>query len=327
MDLLFLGTSSGVPTNQRNVTGLALIEERGQHWHLIDCGEASQHQILRTPLSLSKLDTILITHVHGDHCYGLPGVLASAAMSGRKQPLQIIAPQGIEEWLEATCRLTQLYLPYEVHYRSAENLHDSTHGGFIIDSIELSHRVPSYAYRFTETQVERRLNTQKLDDDQIPRGPLWGKIQQGIDVEFNGQRLVSADYLFYDRRPRRLIVAGDNDTPALLTSASKDCDVLVHEATYTRDVAAHQAASYGHSTAHDIASFAEAVKLPNLILTHFSPRYQNRSDASPSINDIESEARSAYSGHLHLAADYARYQLDRQSGVQCLYHPYTDNSR
>ena len=90
MDLLFLGTSAGVPTRRRNVSALALIEDQGKDWFLVDCGEATQHQLLRTPLSAADLRAICITHVHGDHCYGLPGLLASAA-TGHPRP-------GVRTW-------------------------------------------------------------------------------------------------------------------------------------------------------------------------------------------------------------------------------------
>ena len=109
MNIVFLGTSAGVPTKTRNVTGIAVREERGNGWYLVDCGEGTQHQILHTSLSINALRAIFITHIHGDHCYGLPGILASAAMNGRKAPLKIMAPSGVREWVEATQQHTQLY--------------------------------------------------------------------------------------------------------------------------------------------------------------------------------------------------------------------------
>ncbi len=93
MNLLFLGTSAGVPTKTRNVSGVALHESKGKGWYLVDCGEGTQHQVLHTKLTFHSLKAILITHVHGDHCYGLPGILASAAMGGRTAPLPLVAPR------------------------------------------------------------------------------------------------------------------------------------------------------------------------------------------------------------------------------------------
>lgn len=303
LDLIFLGTSSGVPTKSRNVTALALLEERGRGWMLIDCGEGTQHRLLHAPLSLNDLQAILITHVHGDHCYGLPGLLGTAGMSGRRAPLTIVAPQGIEAWFRATQRHTQLHLPFEVEFIAAETLAAWRQGAFAIDAIELEHRVPSYAYRFTEAHVEPTLDADRLKAEGIPQGPLWGRLRKGEDVEIDGRVLASRDYLRAGHRPRRIIVGGDNARPERLAAAAADAQLLVHEATYTSDIGA-KAAEVGHSTAAAVAAFAEAAGLPNLLLTHFSPRYA-------SVDDLAAEAARHYRGRLFLAEDLARYRLGR----------------
>lgn len=317
MELLFLGTSSGTPTKTRNVTGLALMEDQGRAWCLIDCGEGTQHQLLHTPLSVNDLQAIFVTHVHGDHCYGLPGLLASAGLNGRKSALTIVAPKGIQEWLESTMVQTQLGLPFELNFLRAESLRAWICRNLIIDSIELSHRVRSFAYSFAEASTEASLNIEKLTSDAVPQGPLWGQLKKGIDVEFEGRVLKSADYVGVTRRARKIIVGGDNDSPALLSEACKGCDVLVHEATYTRDILANKAdENLGHSSANLVASFAQSAAIPNLVLTHFSARYQSNPDQSPSMVDIENEAIAVYRGNLFLAKDFARYRLDKSGALQ-----------
>lgn len=317
MDLLFLGTSAGVPTKKRNVTGLALQEEMGSDWFLIDCGEATQHRLLRTRLSLHDLQAIFITHVHGDHCYGLPGLLASAGMSGRKKPLPIIAPAGIAEWFNATRQFTQLYLPFDVEFLPAEALGQWAFPRWTVDATPLSHRVPSFGYRFTETAREPYLNTGKLNDEGIARGPIWGQLRKGIDVVHEGQTFKSADYVYYPHAARCLVVCGDNDQPELLRTFCQPAQVLVHESTYTQDVADRAGDTFGHSSAAGIASFAQSCGLPNLVLTHFSARYQANPEQSPSIEDIRSEAAHYYQGSLFLAEDLARYRLTK-TGVLSL---------
>ena len=111
MEILFFGTSSGAPTKERNVSGISLIESQGGAWYLIDCGERTQHQAMRSRMSLTSLKSVFITHLHGDHCYGLPGLLASAGLSGRTEPLQLVGPDGLREWLELTKTVSELYLP------------------------------------------------------------------------------------------------------------------------------------------------------------------------------------------------------------------------
>ncbi|WP_404345974.1 ribonuclease Z [Vreelandella venusta] len=310
MNLLFLGTSAGVPTKSRNVTGIALRESKGKGWYLIDCGEGTQHQVLHTKLSFHSLKAILITHVHGDHCYGLPGILASAGMGGRKTPLTIAAPAGIKAWLEATCEATQLCLPFALEFIDSDELPSVEFESIAVTTHRLSHRAPSYAYGFTETKVDAALDVDKLAQKGIPRGPLWGQLKQGFDVEFEGEWLKSHDYLIFKHKPRKVVIAGDNDQPDLLFDACAGAQVLVHEATYTEEMA-QKAGDVGHSYAKLVAAFAESVQLPNLVLTHFSPRYQLHPLASPSIEDIRKEAQRVYSGSLYLARDFGEYTLDK----------------
>ncbi|WP_447553905.1 ribonuclease Z [Vreelandella sp. EE22] len=314
MNLLFLGTSAGVPTRARNVTGIALREDKGKGWYLVDCGEGTQHQVLQTKLSLNALKAILITHVHGDHCYGLPGLLASAAMNGRTAPLTLVAPAGIQAWLAATFEATQLGLPFEVIFIDADTLPYVTFERIAVTTSCLSHGVPSYAYGFIERKVDAELNVEKLTQKGVPRGPLWGQLKHGHDIELAGETLKSHDYLIVRNAPRKVVVAGDNDRPELLREACADAQVLVHEATYTQELA-QKAGEVGHSYARQVAEFAEAAGLPNLVLTHFSPRYQLHADAISSVEEIRQEARGVYAGALYLARDFAEFSLDKRGDV------------
>jgi ribonuclease Z len=316
MDLLFLGTSSGTPTRQRNVTALALIPERGRGWYLVDCGEATQHRLLATPLSAASLRAVLITHVHGDHCYGLPGLLASAALAGRRGPLQLIAPRGISEWLAATIRHTALHLPYEIVHVATEALVDWQDGDWSVDAIALSHRVPSYAYRFTERPPPAGLDEARLTAAGLPPGPLWGRLKSGETLHHGGRAFHRDDFQRPPPPARCLVIGGDNDRPELLADALAGAQLLVHESTYTDEAAARAGAKFQHSAAGQVARFAESIALPNLILTHFSPRYGSDESASPSIADVRREAAAHYRGRLELAEDFGRWRLGRDGSLQ-----------
>ncbi len=314
MEFLFLGTSAGVPTLHRNVTALALVEPRSRQWFLVDCGEATQHQILKAPVSLAKLTAIFITHVHGDHCFGLPGLLSSAAMQGRETPLTIIAPKGVKQWLVATQKHTDLHLTFPLLFKSSEHYCGSV-DQWRVSSIPLSHRVPSFGYCFEELAVDSALNLEKLKARGIPQGPLWGQIKSEPTFVFEGRSYNSSDFLNPLRARRKFIVGGDNDTPECLASMAHGCQVLIHEATFTEDAVAKIGHSHGHSTAKSIAEFAEQAKIPNLILTHFSARYPSPNKTPVTHHPIYQEATAFYQGHLALAQDLASFRLNKDGSI------------
>lgn len=343
LKLTFLGTSAGVPTKQRNVTALAIeclnpyLSKSGdaqQHkksrpWILIDCGEGTQHQLLHTKLSMHQLSAICITHVHGDHCYGLPGLLASAAMSGRREPLTLIAPKSIAALLDAIVLTTELYLSFAIDFIAIEEVLETKAGKvdislndqhqLTVDITPLSHRVSSYGFGITQSIHRLSLNTNKLTADGVPASALWGKLQQGFDVVTgDGQQLRSADYVDKEVRRTRVVVAGDNDRPDCLSAAVRDADLLIHEATYTTDVLTRIQAKNPdfdpmHSSAQMVGKFAQNAGLKHLILTHFSARYQsfdNQNSNTPNMGHIRADAESSYQGSLWLTADFDQYMIN-----------------
>jgi len=311
MDIQFLGTSSGTPSRTRNVSGLALRGPAGG-WSLVDCGEGTQHRILQTTLSLHDLRAIFITHLHGDHCYGLPGLLASAGMLNRTAPLVLVGAPPLRTFIDGVMATSELGLPYPLEFVAVDELAGcAVLPDLAVDPITLLHRMPSYAYRFSEREVERRLDTARLRAAGVPAGPVWGLLQKGEDAVLDdGRTLRAADWLLAPRKARTLIVGGDNADPGLLLDAARTADVLVHEATYTEAVLQKVGPGPMHSSALRVARMAQEADLPNLVLTHFSPRYQE-GDGPLTIGEVEAEARGAYGGRLFLARDFDRYELGR----------------
>jgi len=317
LEIIFLGTSSGVPTKSRNVSAVAVEVGQSKSWFLVDCGEATQHQLQHCRLSLKNLRAIAITHVHGDHCYGLPGLLASAGMTERTDSLVIIAPEGIKPWLETTMEMTQMYLPYSLEFIATEKLAEQQFDDVKITITPLSHRVPSFAYGFTQSLSQRVLKSEALKLAGLPQGPLWGELQSGSDVEFNNKTFLASDYVQTLQHKNKVVICGDNDNPNLLKSMCIDADVLVHESTYTEDMA-DKASNVGHSYATQVAQFAEEVSVPHLILTHFSARYQSNKEGEGSVEQMRVEAKRVFSGNLFLARDFDHFRLNQQHKLTLL---------
>jgi ribonuclease Z len=322
--LTFLGTSSGVPTRNRNLSALALQTGHGRSWWLIDCGEATQHRLQHLPLSVHDLDGICITHVHGDHSYGLPGLLASAAMTGRTRPLIVVGTLALKAWLDATMLHTTLGLTYPLVFVDVDadhevhgEVHREHHPEFklAIERHPLSHRVPSVAYRFAVEHARYRLDTQALREAGVAAGESWGRLQRGEDVRLDDGRLLAADdFRLAQVRRAVVVVGGDNDTPELLHEACEGAQLLIHESTYTEATLQKIGPGPTHSSALRVARFAQRRGLPNLILTHFSPRYDNPA----AMAQLRDEALAHYHGTLFLAHDFARFEVDADGTVRPL---------
>jgi len=313
MKITFLGTSSGTPTLTRNVSGTAIQLTGRKEWILVDCGEGTQQQILRTRLSLVKLSAILLTHLHGDHCYGLPGLLASAQLYGRTAPLLLVGPKETEPFVKSVMQYTEMHLDYPIEFIPVEEAAAfSCDAGLTVTPCPLSHRVDSFAYRFEESRVPRTLLTEKLEQQGIEAGSVWWRLQKGENVTLANGRVLQGDkYSKPGRKPRTVVIGGDNDRPELLEKVCRDADLLVHEATYTEPVLQRVGEAPQHSSAARVAEFAEEIGLERLILTHFSPRYLNRARNSRqlTVNDLRNEAAAIYQGDLWLARDFDQFEL------------------
>ncbi|OUR94216.1 ribonuclease Z [Halobacteriovorax marinus] len=321
MKLTFLGTSAGSPTRTRNVTGLALRRIQSSYWSLFDCGESTQHQIHYTSLTLYRLKRIFITHLHGDHIYGLAGIINSRNMEGSESPLAIYGPKGINEYVRTCLRISESHITFDINIHEIKEQGESfSFEEETVTAVPLSHNVTCFAYVIEEKQREGKLDIEKAKAFGIPVGPELSKLKRGESVTLENGRVIKACELIGPKRKgRKLIISGDNDQPELLLEHLIGCQLWVHEATYTEQVKNSIPVELKHSTAKSVASVARATHLKNLILTHFSVRFRdNDRDGTNSINAIYSEARDNFRENLFLAKDFDEFILDFDGTVSQL---------
>jgi len=275
MELLFLGTGSGVPAKHRNVSGmmLKLLDERNSMW-LFDCGESTQHQILSTTLKPRKIEKIFITHMHGDHIFGLPGLLSSRAFQGGDTPLTIYGPKGIKQYVTMSLKLSQSHLRYGIRFVEIEEegkLFEDEQ--FVVTTKRLQHGIPSYGYRIVEKDRKGELMADKLQAMGVPFGPLFGRLKRGETIVLDdGQKISGRDFIGPDQKGRIVTILGDTKYTQNSIELAKDADVLVHESTFM-DKDKELAHSYNHSTSIEAVTVAKRAGVSKLLLTHISARY------------------------------------------------------
>jgi ribonuclease Z len=308
VELYFLGTGAGMPSKYRNVTSIALnlLAERGVYW-LFDCGEGTQHQILRSPVKLGRADKLFITHLHGDHIFGIPGLLSSRSYVGGDTPFAIYGPKGLRNFIENSLAVSDTHLGYSIHIYEIEDegiLFEED--GFSVEVARLEHRIESFGYRIVEQDQPGKLLTDKLKALGIPSGPIYGKLKQGIAVEIeDGHVLQGADFVGASLPGRIVTILGDTKYCLGALRLAKDADVLVHEATFAMD-RQELAYAYDHATSIDAARTAQEAGARTLIMTHISSRYQNE--------EAELLLQEAKGIHFHsfLAQDFWHYEIERR---------------
>ena len=308
-ELTFLGTGAGRPTKERNVSAVGLSLEQESGWVLFDCGEGTQRQIMQSGLSSGKLETIFITHMHGDHYYGLPGLLDSRKMDRITKRLTIYGPKGIDAFLNCVMNISKEKLGYELDIIEYETDMLFKFDHFSLKILPLHHSIASYAFYIKEYLVSNRLDEEKLRSSGLPPSPLYGELKQGRCVEFEGNVYTPEAYLLDPLEGRSLIIAGDNSEPEILGEYLDDLDLLVHECTYTQEVYDHLPVKILHTTARDLGRSSQKHHIKNLITTHISPRY--RTAGKYTIKMIEEEIKENYRGNLWVAEDFKRYRLGR----------------
>ncbi|MEC5187508.1 ribonuclease Z [Geobacillus thermodenitrificans] len=306
MELLFLGTGAGVPAKERNVSSIALqlLEERGATW-LFDCGEATQHQILHTAIRPRRIEHIFITHLHGDHLFGLPGLLGSRSFQSGETPLTVFGPKGIRQFVETALTVSGTRLRYELNIAEIDEGVIFDDERFSVTAKRLDHGMPSYGFRVAEKDLPGPLLVDRLKALGVRPGPIYQQIKQGKTVVLeDGTVLDGREFVGPPQKGRIVAVLGDTRFCEAAIELAHEADVVIHEATFA---AAEQrlARDYFHSTTTDAAEVAKRAGAQRLILTHISSRYQGEA----ALKLLE-EARRVFP-NTELAADFASFSIPR----------------
>ncbi|KGX85813.1 ribonuclease Z [Pontibacillus marinus] len=304
MDLYFLGTGAGVPSKQRNVSSIALqlLQERGSTW-LFDCGESTQHQILHTNIRPRRIEKIFITHLHGDHIFGLPGLLGSRSFQGGDTPLTVYGPKGIQAYLETSLSVSGTKLAYDLQIIEVEEGTIYEDNQLTVRCFALEHGMPSFGFCVQEHDKPGELLVDRLKEMGVQPGPIYQKIKEQPSVILeSGKEIHRKDFVGKPKKGRKVCILGDTRYKEHLKSNVKDADVLVHEATFASEDEKN-AYNFFHSTTKQAAQLAKDANVQRLILTHISSRYQNEA-----VDQLMHEAKEVFS-NSEIAYDFFQTQI------------------
>ncbi|WP_436884312.1 ribonuclease Z [Mammaliicoccus sciuri] len=305
MELTFLGTSAGLPTKERNTQSIAFncLPHVNQLW-LFDVGEATQHRILHTGIKLGKISHIFITHLHGDHIFGLPGLLTSRSFQGGKdKPLTIIGPKGIAKFIQTALEISQSHLNYPITVNEFNTETELNIDGFHIKALPLKHGILSVGYRITAPDIEGKLDVEKLKAIGIEPGPKYQEVKANETFEYENQTYQSKDFKGPKKKGKVITIFGDTMPCQNEHILAQDADVIVHETTYIEGDK-NLANSYYHSHIEDVFQLMSDVHVKKGLFTHLSNRYELED-----IQSVESSLQSAVNHDFKFVKDYDQFQI------------------
>jgi ribonuclease Z len=268
----FLGTAGSVPTPERGLP--SVLVQRGNEQLMLDCGEGVQRQMVKAKVGFHKKMKILISHMHGDHVLGLPGLLQTMALMDRQRKVEVYGPEGVKRFLEGTREVLQfgLTFPVEIH-----EVYDAgvicKEEDYAVDAVWSNHVVPSLAYAFVEKPRAGRFYPDKALALGVPEGELWSKLQHGDKVRLSDDRVVKPEDVVGPPRPgRKIVYTGDTRPFKGFARFAAGADLVIHDATFD-EALDEKALEDGHSTPSQAAEEAAKAKAKKLVLTHISARY------------------------------------------------------
>ncbi len=312
MQITFLGTSAGIPTRARNVSSLALrLPQRAEAW-LFDCGEGTQHQLQRTPIRISQISRIFITHLHGDHLFGLMGLLATCGLAGQGQEIHLYGPDGLAEYVRVCSQISRTTLSGTLKIHTVEPGLVHREEEFSVTCRPLKHRIPAFGYRVTESDRPGKFDVERAHALGIPPGPLYARLKRGESVELADGRVVDGrDFIGATLAGRSVVYCTDTIYCSDAVALAEGADALIHEATFAEQDEPLAVQSM-HSTTGMAARVASEARARQLFITHFSPRYTPDAQVTP--EELLAQARAVFP-RTEMARDLLTFEVPRREEI------------
>lgn len=273
-EVTILGSSSATPVYNRNPT--AQLLNCNEKFYLIDCGEGTQQQLIRFGFKASKIDYVFISHLHGDHYFGLIGLLSSLHLNGRVKPLRIFAPAALEEILALQFKHSETVIRYPIEFTATEAIEPALifeNTDLTVETVVLNHRIPCTGFKFKQKKRLRRLLVDKLEAENIPL-EYYPLLKRGVDLTLpDGSALLNADYTTDPDEPKQYCYCSDTLMDERYFDSIRGCDTLYHEATFLHEML-DRANQTHHTTALQAAQVAQITGAKRLLIGHFSSRYK-----------------------------------------------------
>ena len=298
MKIVFLGTGGSWPSPERNVSAVAV--KRGSEVLLFDCGEGTQRQLMKSTVSFMQVSKIFITHFHGDHFLGLPGLLQSMSLNDRKHELEIYGPEGCSDLILTIMNLGYYSPSYPVSMNDVKPGDALEFDEYTVRVGDAAHNVPAVFYALEENLRPGKFNKARALELGIPEGRLFSLLQSGKTVEHKGKTFTPDMVLGPPRPGRKVVYTGDTKPCDTIIEMAKDCDVLIHDATTSLDLE-EKANFYYHSSSRQAAETAKKANASKLFLTHISPRYEE-------TGQLEADAKAVFE-NSQVAEDFLEYDV------------------
>lgn len=290
MKIVFLGTSAAQPTPERGLTCICI--EREGEIIMFDAGEGAQVSFLKSGLGWNKRMKIFVTHLHGDHCVGILGILQTMGLQKRTELLEIYGPAGIEEFIASNLKVLNFGLSFPVIITSIDEGLVNDVESYSIFACKAEHSIPAFSYVFQEKEKPGKFFPDKARSLGIQEGHLWSALQKGNNVKIGDKIVKPSDVMGEKRQGKKIGISGDTRPTKKLEEFFKNSDYLTFDSTFLDDMR-EKAVEAFHSTAKEAATLAKNANVKNLILTHFSARYKDETPLVVEAQKIHSSVIAA----------------------------------